>query len=70
MKSVDTNHPVRVAAVRLLAGRKLYSRSMLIQEGLLQIYEDFCLMDEEKCARCDFEKWVRNWKGKRELVGA
>jgi hypothetical protein len=31
------------------------------QQGLLQIYEDFCLQDNSDCAQCPFpeqEKWM------------
>lgn len=61
-----TNHPARVAAVRLLGGREEkmrgVKRSLLAQEGLLQVYRDFCLNDVDQCEGCAFPETVADWK--------
>lgn len=64
MKTSEIMHTASVAAVRLLGGRNLGSagRSLLVKEGLLQIYQDFCLKDFNQCEGCDFPDFVRKWK--------
>ncbi|MEM1157482.1 MAG: DUF2851 family protein [Verrucomicrobiota bacterium] len=42
--------------VKSLAGR------MLATEGLLQIYQDFCLQDRSACGQCEFPEWIAQWK--------
>ncbi|MEM6883573.1 MAG: DUF2851 family protein [Verrucomicrobiota bacterium] len=42
--------------VKSLAGR------MLATEGLLQIYQDFCLQDRSACGQCEFPEWINQWK--------
>jgi hypothetical protein len=32
------------------------------QQGLLQIYEDFCLQDNSDCAQCPFPEQMQKWK--------
>ncbi|MEM9445845.1 MAG: DUF2851 family protein [Verrucomicrobiota bacterium] len=63
-KSTLTNHPSQVAAVRLLGDRAKKIRglksSLLVQEGLLQIYRDFCLTDTDRCESCQFSTWVKS----------
>jgi len=63
MKTSEVMHPASVAALRLLDGRNMGSggRSLLVKEGLLQVYQDFCLKDEEQCAGCAFPELVENW---------
>jgi hypothetical protein len=31
------------------------------QQGLLQIYEDFCLQDNSDCAHCPFPEQMQKW---------
>jgi hypothetical protein len=31
------------------------------QQGLLQIYEDFCLQDNSDCAHCPFPEQMGKW---------
>lgn len=31
------------------------------QQGLLQIYEDFCLEDDSACATCPFPERLKEW---------
>jgi hypothetical protein len=55
--------PGRTAAFRLLGGRRLggAASSLLVREGLIQIFQDFCLQDERQCADCEFPEWVARW---------
>lgn len=57
LRSRARNRRCKTAAARLLSGRpdaqKLLSASAC-QQGLIQIYEDFCRCDASDCARCPF----------------
>lgn len=59
-----TNRRVEVAALRLFGPRDL-GRSLLrhaaMQQGLLQIYEDFCMRDASDCDRCLFPRQLARW---------
>lgn len=54
--SVPPNRLAKIAAVRLLGNRSLrgLKTSLLAQEGLLQVYRDFCLQDYTQCRDCAF----------------
>ena len=59
-----SNQSVRIAAARLFADdprQRQFLRPLFGQQGLLQIYEDFCLRDASDCAQCPFPEQVRNW---------
>ena len=59
-----SNQSVRIAAARLFADdprQREFLRPLAGQQGLLQIYEDFCLRDASDCAQCPFPEQVRNW---------
>jgi hypothetical protein len=59
-----SNRRVETAAQRLFAGRDLARpllRSAAMQQGLLQIYEDFCQRDASDCARCPFPQQLAKW---------
>ena len=59
-----SNRRVEVAAARLFAAdprRAELLRSTAMQQGLLQIYEDFCMQDETDCAACLFPRQVTQW---------
>lgn len=60
-----TNRRVETAAARLFGGnavfRRAVPRTVAVQQGLLQIYEDFCLRDASDCARCSFPERVKAW---------
>jgi len=55
---------LRVAGVRLFGGVER-SRAMLkrvvCQQGLLQIYEDFCRRDATNCSVCRFPEQMQTW---------
>ncbi len=57
------NRSVRRAAVRLLPPSfpTAWTRELLVQEGLIQVFHDFCLNETEHCATCDFPEFVRAW---------
>jgi hypothetical protein len=61
-----TNRRVETAAARLFGGNAVFRRAVpstvAVQQGLLQIYEDFCLRDASDCARCTFPERVRAWE--------
>ncbi|MDR1145068.1 MAG: DUF2851 family protein [Verrucomicrobiales bacterium] len=50
------NRHAKIAAGRLLGNRRVrgLAASLLAQEGLLQIYRDFCLQDYTRCRDCTF----------------
>jgi Protein of unknown function (DUF2851) len=59
-----SNQSVRIAAARLFANdprQREFLRFLAGQQGLLQIYEDFCLRDASDCAQCPFPQQVRTW---------
>jgi Protein of unknown function (DUF2851) len=60
-----TNRRVETAAARLFGGNAVFRRSVpatvAVQQGLLQIYEDFCLRDASDCAHCTFPERVKAW---------
>lgn len=56
---------VKIAALRLFGDhpqRPALLRKVVHQQGLLQIYEDFCMKDASNCARCPFPCQVGQWK--------
>ncbi len=61
-----SNRRVEVAAARLFATDPRQAellKSAAMQQGLLQIYEDFCMQDETDCAACLFPRQVAQWGG-------
>ena len=59
-----SNRRVEVAALRLFdddARKRELTKTAAHQQGLLQIYEDFCMQDDSDCARCLFPKQLGNW---------
>jgi len=58
------NRRVGVAAARLFATdprQEELLKSVAIQQGLLQVYEDFCMQDATDCAGCLFPTQVAQW---------
>ena len=64
LRAPDTNRRAEVAAIRLLGGNAV-SRELLksaaMQQGFLQVYEDFCLQDRSDCATCPFPRQIGQW---------
>src|SRR5438046_4599019 len=53
-----------IAEARPFAGeprQRDFVRSLVGQQGLLQIYEDFCLRDASDCASCPLPEQLRRW---------
>ena len=60
-----TNRRVETAATRLFGSdnRRFqgFIKTVAHQQGLLQIYEDFCLQDNSDCADCPFPEQMAKW---------
>jgi hypothetical protein len=59
-----SNRRVETAATRLFADdprRRSFMNTVAHQQGLLQIYEDFCLQDDSDCAQCPFPEQMQKW---------
>jgi Protein of unknown function (DUF2851) len=60
-----SNRRLKTAATRLFGNdsrRQEFLKTVAHQQGLLQIYEDFCMQDNSDCAQCPFPEQMRNWK--------
>ncbi len=60
-----TNRRVETAGTRLFGAdsrRKAFMKTAAHQQGLLQIYEDFCLQDDSDCAGCPFPEQMLRWE--------
>ena len=60
-----TNRRLETGATRLFGNdprRASFLRTVAHQQGLLQIYEDFCLQDNSDCAQCPFPEQMQKWK--------
>lgn len=58
------NQTVRKAALRLFGDHPngtQYGKLVYHHQGLLQIYEDFCLADDSACAGCPFPERLKEW---------
>jgi Protein of unknown function (DUF2851) len=59
-----TNRRIETGAARLFGAdprRPRFLRTVAGQQGLLQIYEDFCLQDDSDCAQCPFPEQMQKW---------
>ena len=59
-----SNRRVEIAALRLFGGGDIATsllKSAAAQQGLLQIYEDFCQRDASDCQHCLFPAQVAKW---------
>lgn len=59
-----TNRRLETGAARLFGNdprRRQFLRTVAQQQGLLQIYEDFCLQDNSDCAQCPFPEQMEKW---------
>ena len=60
-----SNRRLETGATRLFGGdprRPRFTKTVAHQQGLLQIYEDFCLQDNSDCAQCPFPEQMLKWK--------
>jgi hypothetical protein len=58
------NQKVRRAMLRLFGDASLakdFNRKLFHHQGILQIYEDFCLEDHSSCAECPFPERLKEW---------
>jgi hypothetical protein len=59
-----SNRRLETATIRLFGNdsrRTQFLRTVANQQGLLQIYEDFCMRDNSDCAQCPFPEQMRKW---------
>jgi hypothetical protein len=59
-----SNRRVETAATRLFGSdprRREFLRTVAHQQGLLQIYEDFCMQDNSDCSNGPFPEQMANW---------
>lgn len=64
LPAVLTNRRVQTAAIRLFGGMNVAGallKTAARQQGLLQIYEDFCMRDNSDCMRCLFPRQISQW---------
>ncbi len=58
------NQRVQIAALRLFADSPRaaeFLKFTALQQGLLQVYEDFCVRDVSDCAQCLFPRQLAGW---------
>ena len=63
-----TNRRVETVVARLFGERangEAWIKTAVHQQGLLQIYEDFCLRDDTDCERCTFPERVKRFEFQR-----
>jgi hypothetical protein len=59
-----SNRRLETGAARLFGHdprRPAFMKTVAQQQGLLQIYEDFCLQDNSDCAHCPFPEQMQKW---------
>jgi hypothetical protein len=59
-----SNRRLETAATRLFGNdprRAQFLKTVAHQQGLLQIYEDFCMQDNSDCTQCPFPEQLRKW---------
>jgi hypothetical protein len=59
-----SNRRLETAATRLFGNdprRAQFLKTVAHQQGLLQIYEDFCMRDNSDCAQCPFPEQIAKW---------
>ena len=60
------NQKVRRASLRLFGEDPLraapFQKRLFQQQGLLQVYEDYCLEDDSGCAECPFPEKLKEWR--------
>jgi hypothetical protein len=60
-----SNRRLETGATRLFGNdprRKQFLKTVANQQGLLQIYEDFCMRDNSDCAQCPFPEQMKKWE--------
>lgn len=61
LPSGPPNTTIRIVTARLFSDSppRYLPRRLYVQQGLLQIYSDFCLRDHHECAQCGFPALVK-----------
>jgi Protein of unknown function (DUF2851) len=60
-----SNRRLETGAARLFGDdprRKQFLKTVAHQQGLLQIYEDFCMRDNSDCTQCPFPEQMKRWE--------
>ena len=62
--SAAANGAARVATQRMLISvlTPRQTREALVQQGLLQVFRDYCQVDCSQCHDCTFPELVKTWK--------
>jgi hypothetical protein len=71
LKPASSNSLIRLACLHLFdEGRKpnLFLRTERRQQGLIQVFQDFCLNDKSGCESCLFPELAKRWQD-REITG-
>jgi hypothetical protein len=64
LPAAPSNSVVRLANIQLFeksAVARRYVRTARQQQGLMQIFQDFCLNDKSACQQCQFPELVKRW---------
>ena len=64
LRATLSNKRVEIAAMRLFGGSAMGAallKSVAMQQGLLQVYEDFCQRDASDCESCNFPAQLAKW---------
>lgn len=73
LRKVDSNQKLRRASLRLFGSdekrRKLFTSYYHQQQGLLQIFQDFCLEDVSDCEECPFPEQLLQWQSADQVSG-
>jgi hypothetical protein len=59
------NQKVRRASLRLFGDSPLaatFQKTLHHQQGVLQVYDDFCMEDDSACADCPFPERLAQWQ--------
>ncbi|HUI07866.1 MAG TPA: DUF2851 family protein [Verrucomicrobiae bacterium] len=66
LPAAPSNEIVRLASGQLFekpSAARRFIRTSRQQQGLMQVFQDFCLNDKSVCQRCQFPELVRRWTG-------
>jgi len=64
LPAAPSNSIIRLASGQLFeqpASARRYIKTTRQQQGLMQIFQDFCLNDKSACRQCQFPDLVRHW---------
>ncbi len=62
LKPAPSNSILRMAGQQLFAASgHRFAKTARQQQGLIQIFQDFCLTDTSACANCQFPELARRW---------